>query len=443
MRRLQNGGAQLALRIPEQAYHHPRRHAAARTDEYVYSQLIPYIGNKRKLLPLIARGIVHTGCERGTFVDLFTGSTVVARLAKTLGLRVLANDWEPYSYSIARATVALNRPPPFAALGGVPRAFDRLNTLPRRDGYVARHLCPRDDTRPDPENERMFFTRANGERIDAMRERIAYWERHGRLSDDERAFLLAALVYAVSYVSNTSGVFKGFHNGWGGKTGTALYRILSEITLKPPVTFDNGLENLALREDAQRLAGDLKAVLGAAPDIVYLDPPYNQHPYGSNYHVLNTVVLWDKPPLNPATRVNGRTRDKSAIRTDWRTQRRSPYNSAAKALPAFRELVAAVDARWILVSYSTDGHMALEGLLGSLADRGTLTLFTQTYKRYRVSTPRMSPRPYNVEFLAVVDTHSRSSASRVDEWLESIAHAGGTGKRSLPVLRSRLWPGHG
>ncbi|UCG17050.1 MAG: DNA adenine methylase, partial [Phycisphaerales bacterium] len=324
--------------IPHQAFHHPRRHAAVRTDEYVYSQLIPYIGNKRKLLPLISRGIVHTGCSRGTFVDLFTGSTVVARLAKTMGLRVVANDWEPYSFEIARATVAVNEPPPFAKLGGHERVFERLNTLRPRHGYVARHLCPADDARPDPERERMFFTRHNGRRIDAMREQIARWERQGKLSIDERAFLLGAMVYAVSYVSNTSGVFKGFHYGWGGKTSTALYRILSTIELKPPATFDNGQPNAAFREDAQSLARDLASAIGHRPDVVYVDPPYNQHPYGSNYHVLNTVVLWDKPPLHPEIRVNGRKHDKSAIRKDWRTQRRSPYNSAADALPAFRAL---------------------------------------------------------------------------------------------------------
>src|SRR4051794_23021768 len=90
------------------------RHAAARTDDYVYAQLIPYLGNKRKLLPLIFEGLHHTGVEQGSFVDLFSGSTVVARFAKTLGLRVLANDWEPYAYEIAHGTVALNDSPPFA-----------------------------------------------------------------------------------------------------------------------------------------------------------------------------------------------------------------------------------------------------------------------------------------------------------------------------------------
>src|SRR5579884_3963899 len=204
--------------VPSRVFYHPRRHAAVRTDEYIFSQLIPYIGNKRKLLPLISRGIQCTGQPRGIFVDLFSGSTVVARLAKTLGFQVVANDWEPYAYEIARGTVALNQVPDFAALGGAARVFEELNQLDPVHGYIAEHLCPRDDERPDPTVERMFFTRQNGERIDAIRERIAAWETEGKLSADERAYLLSGLIYSVSYVSNTSGVFKGFHEGWGGRT---------------------------------------------------------------------------------------------------------------------------------------------------------------------------------------------------------------------------------
>jgi adenine-specific DNA-methyltransferase len=266
----------------------------------------------------------------------------------------------------------------------------------------------------------MFFTRQNGERIDAMRDQIAIWESEGRLSADEQAFLLSALVYAVSYASNTSGVFKGFHNGWGGKTGTALYRIRGSITLTPPVVLDNGQTNIAMREDAQRLAAQLCEASGQRPDIVYIDPPYNQHPYGSNYHVLNTVVLWDKPKIHPQIIVNGRERDKSAIRRDWRAERRSPYNSEKDVLRAFRALIAAMDARWVLLSYSTDGNMATHHVLRVLAERGDLYVFTRTYKRYRVSTPRMSPKSHNVEFLAVLDTEGPPSPHRVDELHERI-----------------------
>jgi adenine-specific DNA-methyltransferase len=410
-------------RASQATYRRPM-HRARYTEHYVFSQLIPYIGNKRKLLPLIAGGIARTGIRQGTFVDLFTGSTVVARLAKTMGLRVFANDWEPYAHVLAAGTVALNRKPGFRALGGSRHVFRWLNEMPSRRGYVARHLCPERDEEPDPDRERMFFTRRNGQRIDAMREQIRRWEEEGSLSPGERAYLLSALLYSVSYVSNTSGVFKAFHRGWGGKTGTALYRILSRIELSPPVLHDNREGNLALREDALQLAPRLSELVGKRPDIVYLDPPYNQHPYGSNYHVLNTVALWDKPPLNRRTRIGGRTVDKSAIRRDWRELRRSPYNHRSTALTAFGDLLDRIDARWLLFSYSTDGMMPLDALLDVLCRKGRTEIFTQRYKRYRVSTPRMSPRPHTVEFLAVLDTRKQSASGAHRRLLERVRRAG-------------------
>ena len=30
-------------------------------------------------------------------------------------------------------------------------------------------------------------------------------------------------------------------------------------------------------------------------DLMYLDPPYNQHRYFTNYHVWETLVRWDEP----------------------------------------------------------------------------------------------------------------------------------------------------
>jgi len=400
--------------------HQPRRHAAVRTEEYIFAQLIPYIGNKRKLLHLIGQAVEFTGCKGGTFADLFTGSTVVARWAKKAGFRVIANDWEPYSHEIALGTVAPNRRPAFRALGGAAAAFERLNALPPVDGYISTHLCPRDDEAADPATERMFFTRANGRRIDAIREQLARWHAEGRVSRGELAYVLASLIYAVSYASNTSGVFKGYHNGWGGRTGTALYRIRGRLTVAPPVLHDNGLANLAMQADAQQLAPVLADVVGGAADIVYIDPPYNQHPYGSNYHVLNTVTLWDSPPVNPSFLVDGRITDKAAIRKDWRTERRSPYNSAAEATTAFGELIDGLPARWALVSYSTDGNIALADMLTILARRGDLHVFTQAYKRYRVSTPRMSRKSHNIEFVAAVDLAGRPSTGRVGRIVDEI-----------------------
>ena len=113
--------------MTEVTLHHLRKTAARDTDEYVFSQLIPYIGNKRKLLDLIHQAISETKIENGTFVDLFSGSTVVSRFAKKLGFRVLSNDWEPYSEQIAKGTIVLNKIPEFEKLGGHENVFKILN----------------------------------------------------------------------------------------------------------------------------------------------------------------------------------------------------------------------------------------------------------------------------------------------------------------------------
>ncbi len=324
------------------------------------------------------------------------------------GYRVIANDWEPYAQAINHAFIQVNQMPDFAALGGPDTAFAALNTLPPKEGYVTAHLCPADDTHPDLNTERMFFTRANGLQIDAMRDLIQEWQDAGQITDDEWTVLLATLLYAASYVSNTSGLFKGFHRGWGGQTGTALYRILSEINLRPPVLWDNGQDNQVFQQDAQTLAETLRDT-GQAVDIAYLDPPYNQHPYGSNYHILNTLTLWDCPPLSPRITVG----DKSAIRTDWRTDRRSAYNHRT-ALDAYQILLSTLDARFILTSYSTDGNIPLPALLSAAAERGQLEVVTHSYKRYRVSTQRMSSQPTTVEFVLIINTREPGDASDAD-----------------------------
>jgi adenine-specific DNA-methyltransferase len=244
----------------------------------------------------------------------------------------------------------------------------------------------------------MFYTQENGRRIDTIRDRILEWRTGGLIDDEEEAVLLAPLIFQAAYCSNTSGVFKGFHRGWGGATKTAWYRIRSALSLSPPVLWDNGRDNEVYREDSNELAGRIKC------DIAYLDPPYNQHQYGANYHLLNTVALWDKPPLSPTFEARDKQNGKAAIRRDWLTERRSPYCYRNSAVSAFRQLVNDTKARFILVSYSTDGIITFEDLLEILAGRGRLSLVTQRYKRYRVSSQRPSRKSHNIEFVVIVDT---------------------------------------
>lgn len=401
----------------EVTLHHLRKTAARDTEEYVFSQLIPYIGNKRKLLDLIHQAIKLTNIEDGTFVDLFSGSTVVSRFAKKLGFRVLSNDWEPYSEQIAMGTVVLNEIPKFENFGGSKEVFEILNNAIPVEDYVTKHLCPTDDQNLNHEKDRLFFMRKNGMKIDAMRELISKWIEEEKITEMEFSYLMASFMYSASYVSNTSGLFKGFHRGWGGSNGTAQYRICSDIILRPPLLFNNEKENISTREDAGILVKKLPRILGDIPDIIYLDPPYNQHPYGSNYHVLNSITLWDKPKF-PEKITRG---TKSAIRLDWRTERKSAYNSRLKAVQEFKTLIEDISSKFILTSYSTEGNIPLEEMMKILGAKGSLNVVKREYVRYRVSPTRLSSKPRNVEFVVITNTSDKpESKHNIDKIITDI-----------------------
>ncbi|MCA8974286.1 MAG: DNA adenine methylase [Planctomycetes bacterium] len=387
-----------------------RIHTARGTDEFVFHQLVPYLGSKRHLLEVIAAAIAATGIapQRATFFDAFAGSGVVARFAKRLGFGVIANDWEPYARVLNTAAIACDAPPACARLDGYESAIAGLNALCGHDGWISEHLCPADDATADPTRERMFYRRATGRRIDAIRDRIAEWHDAGLIDDAESCCLLAPLLYQACWLSNTSGVFKGFHHGWGGRNGTALHRILADLHLTPACFLDNGRRHRVTAADVLES--------GCPPsDIAYLDPPYNQHPYASNYHVLNSIVLWDKPAL-PAPTIRGH---KAAIRTDWR-RRRSPFNHRGEALDAYSRLLDRLDARVVLTSYSTDGTIATADLVAAAARRGALSVFCRPYKRYRTSPTRPSPRPLTTEFVLACDTRRSGRDDDVERMLRAI-----------------------
>ena len=153
--------------------------------------------------------------------------------------------------------------------------------------------------------------------------------------------------------------------------------------------------------DAQHLANQMSSF---EVDVAYLDPPYNQHAYSSNYHVLNALTLWDQADL-PSPDTKG---FKSGIDRAWRKERPSQYNSSKYAKEAYEKLVATINARYILTSYSTDGNIEAGDLLQANLKRGRVTLLTQDVPRYRVSKQRQSERARVLEFIVITDTHAKS-----------------------------------
>ncbi len=393
---------------------------------YLTGQLIAYIGNKRALLPFlhgVLSGLVDDPSRRA-FLDPFAGSGAVSRLARMMGFEVHANDWEPYSFVINSCHLGvapgdLSRL--FADKGGLPALLDELNSLSAepREEYISRHYAPRVTAAADWRTERLFYTRENALAIDLLRERIEALYPSGPATPEARAekcILLASLLYEAATHTNTSGVFKACHRGFGGHGQDALSRILAPIRLRMPVLVDAPHDSTM---DCMDAAAYLR---GRSADVCYLDPPYAGHQYGSNYFMLNTIALWDKPPVSAERGPDGRLRQKAGIRPDW-TRTRSAFCYRTSALPALKETLDAADCRWVVVSYSNEGVIGLEELCDLLASSGSLTLHSTGYVKYPGGKQSLSRATRNLELALVVDRRGKRQTSGAAHSLENLRFA--------------------
>ena len=388
---------------------------------YLTKQIIAYIGNKRKLLSLIYAALQESGVTLGagtTFADMFSGSGVVSRFAKSLGFEVYANDWEPYAEVLSRGFVGLNKTD-FKKLFKSEEDFkiliSNINALPdpaEDDQYIARYYAPHSDDidQADFHTERLFYTRKNALALDKIRNYIE--QNYPQADDPRRHILIALLIYEAATHTNTSGVFKAFHKGFGGHGKDALTRILAPIALHEPVLIDSSAPVHIFRQDANALVRTLPAL-----DVVYLDPPYNQHQYGSNYHLLNTIAEWDKIPEPMDLDENGVLVNKAAIRADW-VKTRSLYCYKKTATDTFRDLVQHIRAKLILVSYSSDGIIPFETMKQICLEKGYVSIVTSGYTVYRGGKQSNSRKNTDIEFILAIDTTRKTMpecSERIDK----------------------------
>ena len=381
---------------------------------YLTSQLIAYIGNKRALLGFLAGVFTELGGRNriDTFLDPFAGSGAVSRLGKYLGYRVFCNDWEPYSRIINSAHVATGLSEADRCFDdGLERSVEEIN-LSREEApsYMVRYYAPRETENADYRRERLFYTAENAAFIDRSRHLIEMrypgWDLDER-SMKAKTLLLASLLYQAATHANTSGVFKAFHKGFGGHGKDAMKRITAPMRLLPPVLFDGASGCGAFGKEAGEF------VLGRSADLCYLDPPYNQHQYGSNYHLLNTIALWDKPEYPLVRGQDGRLRDKAGIRRDW-TKTRSDYCYRETAGKALTGLLERIDARYIVLSYNTEGIIPFDELVEILAAYGSLALYSSDYVTYRGGRQSISKETHNAEFLLVLHRGGATSPAVKD-----------------------------
>ena len=391
-------------------------------NKYLKENLIAYIGNKRRLLPFIENvflEILDKDKNIKTALDLFAGSGSVSRLLKTLDLEVYSNDWEYYSYILNYAHIRINIEETknmFIHTGGLQNTIETINNINRiknKDRYISKYYSPKNDYNPDLKNERLFYTQYNGTKIDIIRHNIEELYKNNAINQKEYFYLIASLIYEAATHTNTSGVFKAFHSGFGGRNKDALSRILTPISLKELPLY-NGKKGYVSMLDAKEFAIKNK---DKKFDLVYLDPPYNQHQYGSNYHLLNTIALWDKPKINKNIYINGKKTDKGGIRKDW-IKTKSDYCYKKTAKNSLINLLDNINANHIVMSYSTDGIIEFDDLISILENKGDLKIATSEYVKYRGAKRSIVNKTKNIEYLFIIDARKSKAKHNNDNHLK-------------------------
>ncbi|MCR4411517.1 MAG: DNA adenine methylase [Thermoguttaceae bacterium] len=351
--------------------------------DYLSQQLVTYLGNKRAFLGEIGSALERVkrrlGKPRLRVLDAFSGSGVVSRFFKAHASYLASNDIEDYAAVIGRCYLRNPSTVDLRAVGALVADFNRrVETEPFPRGFIEELYAPRDEaniTRRD----RVFYTRANARRLDNYRRLIE------TVPTGVKDLVLAPLLSEASVHANTAGVFKGFYKNrrtgvgqFGGTGADALTRILGPIVLAPPVLSRFECDYEVFQEDANTLARRVKNL-----DLAYLDPPYNQHPYGSNYFMLNLLVRYQRPAQVSAV---------SGIPADWR---RSGYNARGRCRELLADLLATLDAPFILISFNDEGFIRPEEMRRMLEALGSVEVVEKKYNAFR-GARNFNHRPIHV-----------------------------------------------
>jgi adenine-specific DNA-methyltransferase len=360
-------------------------------DLYLTRQLITYIGNKRSLLDFIGGGIKKVrqrlNKEKLAMFDVFSGSGIVARYFKQFSDLLIVNDLEKYSRVINECYLSNQSELDMPLLK---KYYDEITgALANNEfkkGIISDLYAPADEHTIKPE-DRVFYTIRNAGYIDTARQLI------DTIPEPYRNYFLAPLLSEASIHTNTSGVFKGFYKNketgigqFGGYNQDALTRITGNISLPFPVFSNFDCDTSICNGDSNKVIEDVPEV-----DIAYLDPPYNQHPYGSNYFMLNVIVDYKKP--ENISKISG-------IPEGWN---RSNYNKENYAHSALTELVTNIKAKYILISFNSEGFIHLPEMTSMLNKTGKVEVLETSYNTFRGSRNLNNRDKHVTEYLYLLE----------------------------------------
>ncbi len=305
--------------------------------------MIKYIGSKRVLVPVL--GAIGQAVGARTAVDLFAGTTRVAREFKRRGIFVTAADAATYTEVLSRCYIETDAEQ--VDITALQAALTDLQRLAGERGYFTRTFC----------EQARYFQPKNGMRVDAIARHLRETYRDSPL----HPILMTALMLAADRVDSTTGVQMAYLKQWAPRAHNDLELRVPDLLPGP---------GRALRGDAQRLVGSFDHV-----DLAYIDPPYNQHRYFTNYHVWETLVRGDEPEHYGIACKRIDSRDEAT---------KSRFNVRRSMPDALKDVLLRVRADVVVVSYNDEAWVDAGDISRWLRDAGheDVRLLGYDSKRY-------------------------------------------------------------
>lgn len=344
------------------------------------------IGSKYNMLWNLLKIIKENYIKGEVFFDVFSGSAVVGRFFKKM-YAILSNDNLFFSFILQRALVVLNKYPTFDGLKflflssltpqtKIRKVLDYLNMLDNREEFIFCHYTP--ESKKVDGIERRYFTKENGRKIDSIRLKIQEWFENGNINEDEYFYLIALLLLAVQKVANISGTYGAFNKFWDP-------RAHKKLTLKPIEVIESNFCHKAFCEDSFDLINKINC------DIAYIDPPYNERQYITNYHLLETIAKYDNPKIHGKTGLRNYT-----------ASEKSDFCSKKTADKALIRLLEGLKTKWVILSYNSEGLLNKNKIIEIFDKTGKFSpvkFYQFPYRRFKSN--HITPKKHIKEYVFV------------------------------------------
>lgn len=334
-----------------------------------------YIGSKFSILSYIDEVVEDfTESKKNiTFCDIFAGTGVVSKYFKEKGYNIIANDIEYFSYATLKGLIENSDELKFEKLAKKHiDPFVCLNGLNGKKGFIYKNYSL-GGTRKK-EYIRQYFSDENAKKIDAMRLKIEKWNKRKLINENEYYYLLACLLEASDKVANTASVYEAFLKDLKKSAQ-------KKIVLKPLELVFKNKKYTIYNENSKDLIRKIKG------DILYLDPPYNSRRYDTNYHILETIALYDNPKI----------KGKTGLRVE--DNKKSNYCIKSKAASELEDLIKNAKFKYILLSYNDEGIISPKEIKEIMSKYGKYKKYEKRHKRFKSDNSREYKKDYTVEYI--------------------------------------------